>query len=137
MEKMSAVKKRGGGSWLLGFARIRSSNESAPGLVRSTSGSSLSSCDSYEDSSSSSSSGSKKGVSFNEDVRVLPIPDASCYTSTQRKKMYANSQEVRSNKIRNKKEFRYDGYDWRNATEEWEMAVCMVTGELVHPAHTC
>lgn len=53
----------------------------------------------------------------------------------QRRKMYSSSLEVRKNKIRNKKEYRYDGYDWRNVTEEWEMNVDMVTGELVHPVH--
>jgi hypothetical protein len=50
--------------------------------------------------------------------------------------MYSSSLDVRQNKIRNKKEYRYDGYDWRNCTEEWEMSVCMVTGELVHPVHS-
>lgn len=33
--------------------------------------------------------------------------------------MYTSSMEVRANKIRNKKEYRYDGYDWRSCTEEW------------------
>lgn len=146
-EKVSSVKKRGGGSWLMGFARIRPSEEesdnnysSPPGLVRSTSNGSLESYESHQSNegrrSSESSSSSKKGVTFNEAVRVLPIPHSASYTALQRKKMYSTSQEVRANKIRNKKEYRFDGYDWRHATEEWEMSVCMVTGELVHPAHT-
>lgn len=151
-EKSPAAKKRAAGSWLLGFARIRPTaeenstldreNATPPGLVRSTSGSSLASSDtdlsssSHGGSSSGSSTPTKKGVSFNDSVRILPVPHASTYSSVQRRKMYSSSMEVRQNKIRNKKEYRYDGYDWRNATEEWEMSVCMVTGELVHPAHT-
>jgi hypothetical protein len=149
--KVSAVKKRGGGSWLLGFARLRDDCQSVsveaeaeaplPGLVRSNSSSSLESSSTDDDSSVSSSSASstsskKKGVSFNETVTALPIPHASTLSPQQRKKMYSSSLEVRKNKIRNKKEYRYDGYDWRNCTEEWEMSVCMVTGELVHPVHS-
>jgi hypothetical protein len=158
-EKVSAVKKRGGGSWLLGFARIPQvasgtatttdmEDESTPGLVSleeesddtlSTSQhstASTSSSNSSASSGSSASSSSKRGVSFNTAVAIRPVPHASLYTHLQRKKMYATSHEVRQNKIRNKKEYRYDAYDWRNATEEWEMSVCMVTGELVHPVHT-
>jgi len=75
------------------------------------------------------------GVSFSEAVVVQPIPHSSTLSPLQRCKMYTSSLEVRRNKIRNKKEFRYDGYDWRNSTEEWEMGVDMVTGELIHPAH--
>lgn len=144
-EKVSAVKKRGGGSWLLGFARLREEpsscsviSSSLPDLVRSNSSSSLESSSAEDDvslSSSSSTSSKKKGVSFNETATVLPIPHASTLTPQQRRKMYSSSIEVRQNKIRNKKEYRYDGYDWRNCTEEWEMSVDMVTGELVHPAH--
>jgi hypothetical protein len=140
-EKVSSVKKRGGGSWLLGFVReSRPSGPiaSLPDLVRSSSSSSLesSSTDGDDVSLSSSASSKKRGVSFNETVTALPIPHASTLTPLQRKKMYASSLEVRQNKIRNKKEYRYDGYDWRNCTEEWEMSVCMVTGDLVHPVHS-
>jgi hypothetical protein len=153
--KLSAVKQQGGGSWLLGFARL--SNENAdeppddmsddedmapPGLVRVPSGSSLdeeSSSDSESDDESAVVSTPVKprraGVSFSECVTVQPIPHSSALSPLQRRKMYSTSFEVRQNKIRNKKEYRYDGYDWRNVTEEWEMGVDMVTGELVHPVH--
>lgn len=151
--KLSAVKQQGGGSWLLGFARL--SNEKAakpqddededmapPGLVRVPSGSSLdeeSSSDESDDDESAASTPTKPrrraGVSFSECVRVQPIPHSSTLSPLQRRKMYSSSFEVRQNKIRNKKEYRYDGYDWRNVTEEWEMGVDMVTGELVHPVH--
>ena len=76
-----------------------------------------------------------KGVSFNEQVRVLPIPPITAYTLEQRYRMYANRFELRENKVRAKKEYEFDGYDWRNATEEPHMAICPLSGELLHPAH--
>ncbi|KAL7487060.1 hypothetical protein ACHAW6_012667 [Cyclotella cf. meneghiniana] len=96
-----------------------------------------------DDTMSSSSGGSdddgciavSKGVTFNETVRVMPIPPVTAYTVEQRFQMYANRFELRENKLRNKKEFQFDGYDWRNATEECHMAICPVSGELLHPAH--
>ena len=132
IETVSTVKRRGGGSWLLGFVRTEEEvTATLPGLVRSTSSSSLESSSTEEEDVSTK----KKGVSFNESVVTHSIPHASIYTPAQRRRMYTSSIDVRSNKIRNKKEYRYDGYDWRNCTEEWEMSVCMVTGELVHPVH--
>ncbi|EED86746.1 hypothetical protein THAPSDRAFT_25463 [Thalassiosira pseudonana CCMP1335] len=148
-EKVSAVKKRGGGSWLLGFARLRNDDQeeeeaTPPALVRSNSHSSFSSeeSDSLSSSTHSTSTTSssytpkKKGVSFNNSVSIHAIPHSSTLSNSQRRKMYSSSLEVRQNKIRNKKEYRYDLYDWRNSCEEWEMSVCMVTGDLIHPAHT-
>lgn len=76
-----------------------------------------------------------RGVTFNEQVRVLPIPPLEDYTPDQRYRMYANRFELRENKVRNKREYEFDKYDWRNATEEHSMAFCPVSGELLHPAH--
>eukprot|EP00571_Detonula_confervacea_P017025 CAMPEP_0172311284 /NCGR_PEP_ID=MMETSP1058-20130122/14508_1 /TAXON_ID=83371 /ORGANISM="Detonula confervacea, Strain CCMP 353" /LENGTH=254 /DNA_ID=CAMNT_0013024427 /DNA_START=195 /DNA_END=959 /DNA_ORIENTATION=+ len=159
-QKLSTVKEQGGGSWLLGFARINDKATAAtpqleqedmvlPGLVRVPSGSSLESDDSSSDgensdddsslrssaSSTDSKSSKPRGVSFSPAVKVQPIPHSAALSPLQRRKMYSSSIEVRANKIRNKREYRYDGYDWRNITEEWEMGVDMVTGELVHPVH--
>jgi hypothetical protein len=131
-----------------------------PGMVRTTSGS-LSSEETADDddetmsnastNSSDSDAASKaeedeehqppvlpppqRGVTFNEQVRVLPIPPIEHYTPEQRYKMYANRVELRQNKLRNKREYEFDNYDWRNATEEHSMAICPVSGELLHPAH--
>mmetsp|Transcript_13637 Transcript_13637/g.24993 ORF Transcript_13637/g.24993 Transcript_13637/m.24993 type:complete len:259 (-) Transcript_13637:432-1208(-) len=156
-QKLSAVKQQGGGSWLLGFARFNDKTVTSqlseaevdmtpPGLLRVPSGSSLES-DEYSSSDDDSASGdslpsndSNKrprggGVSFSPTVKVQPIPHSSTLSSIQRRKMFTTPVEVRQNKTRNKKEYRYDGYDWRNITEEWDMGVDMVTGELVHPVH--
>ena len=147
-EKPAALPPRR--SWLLSFAMPKSSQRellicrdgedddvSIPGM---TSGSDDSSSDADSEtgddlSLSSSSAVKPKGVSFAESVRVRPIPHSSILSLSQRRRMYSSSLEVRQNKSRNKREYRYDGCDWRNATEEWEMSVDMVTGELVHPAH--
>lgn len=116
-----------------------------PGRVRASSGSSLSEASDetmsdVDDETEVGSAGgdsraSSKGVSFNEQVRVLPIPPISSYSLDQRYRMYANRFELRENKVRNKKEYEFDGYNWRNATEEHSMAICPVSGELLHPAH--
>ncbi|KAL7526696.1 hypothetical protein ACHAWF_001881 [Thalassiosira exigua] len=150
---LSAVRRegRGSGSWLLDFARLGGGGgdkveetEPAPGLVREESDeeSSASEGEIDDDASSASASSSdeqskrkRPGVSFSPSVAVRPVPHSDCLGPAQRRRMYAGTLEVRRNKIRNKREYRYDGCDWRNATEEWEMGVDMVTGELVHPAH--
>jgi hypothetical protein len=90
---------------------------------------------SISSSSTKSSSKSNGGVSFVECVTVHYIPHSSSLSPTQRRRMYSSSNEVRINKARNKLEYRYDGNDWRNVTEEWAMSVDMVTGDLVHPVH--
>lgn len=115
--------------------------DTLPAMIRANSGS-LSSSDA-DDSMSSSSGGSEddagkkvaRCVTFNESVRVMPIPPLESYTAEQRFKMYANRFELRENKLRNKKEFQFDGYNWRHATEECHMAICPLSGEILHPAH--
>lgn len=157
-QKLSAVKQQGGGSWLLGFARLNNEkslspeededdeSQALPGLVRDDSSLEDDSSESESDDDSSLTSESApttanptptkpRGITFNNTITIQPIPHSAILTPLQRRKMYSTSWEVRQNKIRNKKEYRYDGYDWRNVTEEWEMGVDMVTGELVHPAH--
>lgn len=129
------------GSWIFSFVRPREEVEAElssamPGLVRCNSISSLES--SSEDSSTISSSITsikKKGVTFSETVTSHHIPHSSSYTPLQRRRMYTSSEELRQNRIRNRKEYRYDGCDWRNCTEEWEMSICLATGELIHPVH--
>mmetsp|Transcript_2340 Transcript_2340/g.3282 ORF Transcript_2340/g.3282 Transcript_2340/m.3282 type:complete len:284 (-) Transcript_2340:147-998(-) len=127
---------------------LEQEEDGLPGLVRTDSASDFSfsttSCTEDDNSTTTSTSSNsdndslspkKKSVGFNSTVKIQPIPHASTYSPMQRRKMYSSSLEVRKNKIRNKKEYRFDGYDWRNVTEEWEMSVDMVTGELVHPVH--
>ncbi|KAL9180960.1 hypothetical protein ACHAXT_009765 [Thalassiosira profunda] len=121
-----------------------SKDDPLPGMVRSNSGSLSSdteteamseSDDDASDEGSMEDAPPAKGVTFNEQVRVLPIPPLAAYTHDQRYRMYANRFELRENKLRNKKEYEFDGFDWRNVTEEAQMAICPLSGELLHPAH--
>jgi len=162
---LTEVKDQGGGSWLLGFVGATTPEHQEdtnltttiipkddhltptviPGLVRVSSSDSESDSDNDDDDDSilpsSKNDGDnhkptpRKGVSFSPNVHIQPIPHVSTLSSTQRRRMYSSSNEVRRNKIRNKKEYRYDGYDWRNVTEESEMGVDDVTGEVIHPVH--
>ena len=110
-----------------------SNNSSSDNCSDNCSISSTSSSSCY---STRSSSGRRSNVvSFVECVTVHHIPHSSSLTPSQRRRMYSTSNEVRINKSRNKREYRYDGHDWRNVTEEWAMGVDMITGELIHPVH--
>ncbi|KAL3776538.1 hypothetical protein ACHAW5_005531 [Stephanodiscus triporus] len=67
-----------------------------------------------------------RGMTFNKQVRVLPIPPIEDFTAEQLYRKYTIRFELRENKARNKRE---------NATEENAMAICPLSGELLHPAH--
>ena len=117
--------------------------DAPPGMVRSLSGSlsssdgdeTMSGCDDETEMAEDEPETPAREVTFNDRVRVLPIPPVMAYSLEQRFRMYANRFELRENKTRNKKEYAFDGYDWRNATEEGNMAICPLSGELLHPAH--
>jgi hypothetical protein len=107
--------------------------------------SSSSSSGSSRGSGSSSSSSSKKrkkpegssdrrGVTFNDSVTVYPVFKTAVYTPSMVTSMYTKRDELRVNKLRNKREFAYEHHDWRNAAEEEEMEA-NDRGELIHPAH--
>ncbi|KAL3762324.1 hypothetical protein ACHAW5_006324 [Stephanodiscus triporus] len=109
----------------------------------SISSSSTSSGSSRGSVSSSSSSKKRKtseestggrGVSFSDSVTVYPVFKTSVYTPSMVTSMYTKRDELRVNKLRNKREFAYELYDWRNAAEEEEMEA-NDRGELIHPAH--
>jgi len=132
-----SVKQRGGGSWLLSFARPNDGTipgeDDLPELVHDDS--SLTDDEPALVTGSAADPPGKRGVSFAADVRVQPVPHSSTLEPRQRWNMYSTSIEVRRNKQRNKMEYRYDGCDWRNATEECEMGGDVETSELVHPVH--
>jgi len=152
MPWLGAKKQQGKTSWLMEALQrdelecdnddVDNDRYMVPGLVRVPSGSSLES----DDVSSSSSDSNfptqqqeqpppRRGVSFSSTVIIQPIPHSSTLTPAQRRKIYTTCKEARMNKIRNKREYRFEKCHWKNATEEWEMSVDLITGELVHPAH--
>jgi hypothetical protein len=78
---------------------------------------------------------SRPGVSFNTTVAVYPVFETDAYPPSMISSMFTKRDELRINKLRNKREFAYDRHDWRTATEEEEMEAGE-DGELVHPVHT-
>ena len=76
-----------------------------------------------------------RGVSFNNTVTVHSVFETSVYTSSMIDNMYTKRDELRINKLRNKREYAYDDNDWENATEECDMETDP-DGEYVHPVHT-
>lgn len=85
--------------------------------------------------SSSANSSSKGGVSFNDQVTVIPIPKRDEYSKRIRDRLWANAQELQSQVARNAVEFAAEGWDWKQALDDEAMYVCALTGEKVHPVH--
>ena len=52
---------------------------------------------------------------------VHPIFETSAYPASLIEAMYTSQEELRANKLRNRREFAYERHDWRNAVEEEEM----------------
>ena len=80
----------------------------------------------------------RSGVTFNNSVTVYPIFKTSVYTPTMILALYTQRDELRVNKLRNKREYAYEDYDWRNVVEEIDMTYSPSTGsseQLVHPVH--
>jgi len=96
-----------------------------------------SSSSSNKDGNNEEEAGSgKQSVSFDTSVTVYPIYETSQYSSDMVQQMYTNREELRINKLRNKREYAHDSFNWCDATEEDGMTVDDTSGELVHPVHT-
>ena len=76
----------------------------------------------------------KAGVSFSDDVTVYPVFPTAAYPPSVLRTLYTPREELRANKLRNKREFAHDGHSWREAAEEEDMEPNR-RGELVHPVH--
>jgi len=87
--------------------------------------------------SETSSKGSRRrgGLSFNDQVTVIPIPKRDEYSKRIRERLWVNARELQSTVARNAVEFASEGWDWRNTFEDEHMYVCALTGEKVHPVH--
>jgi hypothetical protein len=77
----------------------------------------------------------KSAITFNNSVRVLPIPHHEAYSDRLRSRMWSDRYEIMSNVRRNTIEFAAEGWDWRNVFEDEMLHLCPKTGELVHPVH--
>ena len=97
---------------------------------------SIDSSSSNKDGNAEAVNGGKQSVSFDTSVTVYPIYETSQYSSDMIQQMYTNREELRINKLRNKREYAHDSFNWRDVTEEDGMIVDDTSGELVHPVHT-
>jgi hypothetical protein len=88
-------------------------------------------------SSNTNTNNSKRsrGITFNDEVTVVPIPERSEYSKRIRERIWVDARELQSLVARNTVEFAAEGWDWKNALEDEEMYVCAVSGEKVHPVH--
>lgn len=77
----------------------------------------------------------KSAITFDDAVRVLPIPHHEAYSDRLRSRMWSDRYEIMSNVRRNTIEFAAEGWDWRNVFEDEMLHLCPKTGELVHPVH--
>ena len=76
-----------------------------------------------------------RGITFNDEVTVVPIPERSEYSKRIRERIWVDAGELQSLVARNTVEFAAEGWDWKNALEDEEMYVCALSGEKVHPVH--
>mmetsp|Transcript_45473 Transcript_45473/g.68615 ORF Transcript_45473/g.68615 Transcript_45473/m.68615 type:complete len:249 (+) Transcript_45473:171-917(+) len=74
-------------------------------------------------------------VKFHSEVTVCSIPSADDYPCDVWSDLWLTEEDIIRSIKRNKKEFDYDFWDWKNATEEEDMVFCPQTGELMHPVH--
>ncbi|CAB9500612.1 expressed unknown protein [Seminavis robusta] len=96
----------------------------------------LSSDESRRSSSSlSNNSRRPRGLSFNDQVTVVPIPKRDEYSKRIRDRLWVNARDLQAQVARNTVEFASEGWDWKAAYEDDAMYVCAVTGEKVHPVH--
>jgi len=77
----------------------------------------------------------KSAISFDQLVRVLPIPHHEAYSDRIRNRVWSDRFEIMSNVRRNTIEFAAEGWDWRNVVEDEMLRHCPTTGERVHPVH--
>lgn len=77
----------------------------------------------------------KRRISFDNKVEVVPIPMRSEYSSRVKHRLWTNTTEIRQNAARNAVEFAAEGWDWRTVVVEEGMYLCTVTGDRIHPIH--
>jgi hypothetical protein len=77
----------------------------------------------------------RRGIVFNETVRVVPIPLRTEYSARVRDRIWSNTNEIQENAVRNTIEFASEGWDWRAVLLDEAMHLCSTTGALIHPIH--
>jgi len=78
----------------------------------------------------------KRRVSFDSSVLVIPIPKRDEYSQRIKNQIWNSAVDIYENATRNALEFSAENWDWRQVREEEDFFICIDTGEMVHPAHT-
>jgi len=76
-------------------------------------------------------------VQFNNKITVISVASRLSYSSRIQSRIWSNPLESKLNLLRNTFEFASEGGNWRTVIEESRMVKCAITGEKVHPIHTC
>jgi len=74
-----------------------------------------------------------RGVSFDREVIVHPIPSFRAYSDRIRCHLWSSPSEMQENAARNCYEYACEGWDWHNVVED-EMMI-NYEGEKIHPSH--
>ncbi len=64
---------------------------------------------------------SKRRVSLNGNVAVIPIAQRTEYSSLVRERIWSSASELYQNAARNALEFAAEGFDWRNVADDEQM----------------
>jgi len=77
----------------------------------------------------------ERRITFDNNVAVVPIPKRDEYSGRVATRIWSSAIEINENAARNSVEFAAEGWNWRTVTEDDNMYICSVTGELIHPVH--
>merc|ERR1712086_439303 len=79
----------------------------------------------------------RKRIRFHPNVvsTTKYIPSRHSYTQYEKRTMWNSIKEISINAKRNSIEYKYDGWNFREATEESDMKIDPRTGRYVHPVH--
>jgi hypothetical protein len=77
----------------------------------------------------------RRGITFHDQVTVVPIPKRDEYSRRIRDRIWVNARDLQTQVARNTLEFASEGWEWKNCFEDDEMYVCAESGEKVHPVH--
>eukprot|EP00548_Thalassiothrix_antarctica_P006646 CAMPEP_0194133254 /NCGR_PEP_ID=MMETSP0152-20130528/3505_1 /TAXON_ID=1049557 /ORGANISM="Thalassiothrix antarctica, Strain L6-D1" /LENGTH=195 /DNA_ID=CAMNT_0038828537 /DNA_START=51 /DNA_END=638 /DNA_ORIENTATION=+ len=74
-------------------------------------------------------------ITFNDEVKVVPIPMRDEYSKRVQDRLWTKPNELNIHVQRNIIEFKAEGWNWRTVLEDENMYRDVSSGELIHPVH--